>query len=157
MNNFDLENKLSDLKFKYQTINDAAKSFESKLQATRAQLDQLKAENEKLKEKLKSFVVADKWVHPEVLALKKHQYCAGMDEDCITGTVACQQKECKIRDYPKFKQALDDIEKFINVCKSTDICTHCQYSEERFDSEPLDLDPLNNVQNIINKAKDGEQ
>lgn len=42
--NFDLKDQLTDLKFKYKTINDVAKSFEQKLQAERKQLDQLKAE-----------------------------------------------------------------------------------------------------------------
>ena len=51
--NFDLKDQLTDLKFKYKTINDVAKSFEQKLQAERKQLDQLKAENEELEKELR--------------------------------------------------------------------------------------------------------
>ena len=50
--NFDLKDQLTDLKFKYKTTSEVAKSFEQKLQAERKQLDQLKAENEELKHKI---------------------------------------------------------------------------------------------------------
>ena len=46
--NFDLKDQLTDLKFKYKTINDVAKSFEQKLQTERK-------ECERTKERLESF------------------------------------------------------------------------------------------------------
>lgn len=40
--NFDLKDQLTDLKFKYKTINDVAKSFEQKLQTEREECEELK-------------------------------------------------------------------------------------------------------------------
>lgn len=60
-------------------------------------------------------------MHPEVLALKEHQFCAGMGKDCINGTVECQQKECRVRDYPKLKQTLEEVEEYVN---QLEVLTH---------------------------------
>lgn len=60
--NFDLKDQLTDLKFKYKTINEVAKSFEQKLQTERKECEELKkiineAKNSKLD--LKSFLVGE--------------------------------------------------------------------------------------------------
>lgn len=99
-------------------------------------------ENEELKEKLKTFVIDDKWVHPEVLALKNHQFCAGMGKDCIDGTVECQQKECSVRDYPKLKQALVDIEEYCNNIKMSNLVYQVNETNPQ------------RILDIINKAKE---
>lgn len=120
--------------------------------------EELQAEREKVKElkkKLGTFVKDDKWVHPEVLALKKHQFCEGMGRDCLEGTVECQQKECRVRDFPKYKQALAEIEEKIKEIGKKEILTFPDFSLQ--ENAKIIMGQCNDgyktILDIISKAK----
>lgn len=63
-------------------------------------------------------------------------YCVGYDETCETGN-ECKQKKCVFKDRLKYKQALDEIEQYLDV------------QQKCFDSEDY-----HNLLDIINKAKE---
>lgn len=65
-------------------------------------------------------------------------YCVAYDKTCETGN-ECKQKKCVFKDRLKYKQALDDIEKYLDA------------QQKYFDGEDY-----HNLLDIINKAKDSK-
>ena len=63
-------------------------------------------------------------------------YCVAYDKTCETGN-ECKQKKCVFKDRLKYKQALDEIEKYLDV------------QQKYFDGEDY-----HNLLDIINKAKE---
>ena len=63
-------------------------------------------------------------------------YCVAYDKTCVTGN-ECKQKKCVFKDRLKYKQALDEIEKYLDV------------QQKYFDGEDY-----HNLLDIINKVKD---
>ena len=63
-------------------------------------------------------------------------YCVAYDKTCETGN-ECKQKKCVFKDRLKYKQALDEIEKYLDV------------QQKYFDGEDY-----HNLLDIINKVKE---
>ena len=63
-------------------------------------------------------------------------YCVAYDETCETGN-ECKQKKCVFKDRLKYKQALDEIEKYLDA------------QQKYFDGEDY-----HNLLDIINKVKE---
>ena len=63
-------------------------------------------------------------------------YCVAYDETCETGN-ECKQKKCVFKDKLKYKQALDEIEKYLDA------------QQKYFDGEDY-----HNLLDIINKVKE---
>ena len=63
-------------------------------------------------------------------------YCVAYDQTCETGN-ECKQKKCVFKDRLKYKQALDEIEKYLDA------------QQKYFDGEDY-----HNLLNIINKTKE---
>ena len=63
-------------------------------------------------------------------------YCVAYDKTCETGN-GCKQKKCVFKDRLKYKQALDEIEKYLDT------------QQKYFDGEDY-----HNLLDIINKAKE---
>lgn len=64
-------------------------------------------------------------------------YCVAYDKTCETGN-ECKQKKCVFKDRLKYKQALDEIEKYLDA------------QQKYFDGEDY-----HNLLDIINKVKEG--
>ena len=65
-------------------------------------------------------------------------YCGAYDKTCETGN-ECKQKKCVFKDRLKYKQALDEIEKYLDA------------QQKYFDGEDY-----HNLLNIINSIKDSK-
>ena len=65
-------------------------------------------------------------------------YCVAYDKTCETGN-ECKQKRCVFKDRLKYKQALDEIEKYLDA------------QQKYFDGEDY-----HNLLDIIDKAKDSK-
>ena len=65
-------------------------------------------------------------------------YCGAYDETCETGN-ECKQKKCVFKDRLKYKQALDEIEKYLDA------------QQKYFDGEDY-----HNLLNIISSIKDSK-
>ena len=63
-------------------------------------------------------------------------YCVAYDKTCETGN-ECKQKKCVFKDRLKYKQALDEIEKYLDI------------QQKYFDGEDY-----HNLLDIINKVKE---
>lgn len=102
------ENKIKDLLQTTQTQEQECEELKKKLQAQRAFTAQ---EQRKI-------------------------YCVAYDKTCETGN-ECKQKKCVFKDRLKFKQALDEIEKYLDA------------QQKYFDGEDY-----HNLLDIINKVKE---
>ena len=128
--NFDLKDQLTDLKFKYKTINDVAKSFEQKLQAERKQLDQLKAENDELKRQHqgdKGLITSTGKMNYQLLQeydkLKAENEVLQKDLatiDAVKDTVIAQYKQLK-QTLTEIKEILQANKEELNECLYNDI------------------------------------
>ena len=76
-------------------------------------------------------------------------YCVAYDKTCETGN-ECKQKKCVFKDRLKYKQALDEIERF---CK--DACDSCKkFTPNRQSDISCRFCQATQILNIINKVKE---
>lgn len=83
-------------------------------------------------------------LYKEKKQLQKSQYCVAYEKDCH---LVCKQSGCKLKDYHKYKQCLDEIERLtkmhIQECIDFDDCYRAR-------------EQMKIVLQLINQAKEGE-